>query len=93
MGSLSQPSKGSVKWDKRSHEVNAKRRLQYEVNPIKKRAINKLYHHSQPETRRELAKRRMQDTYHGNPSLIKEKAKRRAREAYSTNPSPIKGEG
>ena len=42
-GSLSQPSKGSVKWDKRSEKVNAKRRLQYKLNPIGKRLINKMY--------------------------------------------------
>ena len=100
-GSLSQLSEGSIKWGKRSEEVNAKRRLQYKLNPIGKRLINQSYYYSQPETRREKvlhayhsnpspAKRRMRDTYHANPSPIKEKARQRAREAYSTNPSPIK---
>ena len=100
-GSLSQLSEGSIKWGKRSEEVNAKRRLQYKLNPIGKRLINQAYYYSQPETRREKvlhayhsnpspAKRRMRDTYHANPSPIKEKARQRAREAYSTNPSPIK---
>ena len=85
-GSLSQPSEGSVKWGRRSEKVNAKRRLQYKLNPIGKRLINQMYYHSQPETRREKvlhayhtnpspAKRRMRDTYHANPSPIKEKAK------------------
>ena len=96
-GSLSQPSEGSIKWGKRSEEVNAKRRLQYKLNPIGKRLFNQMYYHSQPETRREKvlhayytnpshAKRQMRDAYHANPSPIKEKARQRAREAYSTNP-------
>ena len=99
--SLSQPTEGSVKWGKRSEKVNAKRRLQYKLNPIGKRLINQMFYHSQPETRREKvlhayhtnpspAKRRMRDTYHANPSPIKEKARQWRREAYSTNPSPIK---
>ena len=100
-GSFSQPSKGSIKWDKRSEVVNAKRRLQYKLNPISKRLINQRYYQSQPEIRSQKvlhayhanpshAKRRMQDAYHANPSPIKEKARQRRREAYSTNPSPIK---
>ena len=100
-GSLSQLSEGSIKWGKRIEEVNAKRQLQYKLNPIGKLLINQMYYYSQPETRREKvlhayhsnpasAKRRMRDTYHANPSPIKEKARQRAREAYSTNPSPIK---
>ena len=39
-GSLSQLSEGSIKWSKRSEEVNAKRRLQYKLNLIGKRFIN-----------------------------------------------------
>ena len=49
-GSLSQLSEGSIKWSKRSEEVNAKRRLQYKLNPIGKRLINQVYYYSQPET-------------------------------------------
>ena len=44
MGSLSQPSEGSIKWGKRSEAVNAKRRLQYKLNPISKRLINQRYY-------------------------------------------------
>ena len=96
-GFLSQPSKGSVQWGKRNQEVNAKRRLQYKLNPEGKRLINQMYYSSQPETRREKvlsayhanpspSKRSMQEAYHSNPSPIKDKARQRAREAYNANP-------
>ena len=81
-GSLSQPSKGSIKWDKRSEVVNAKRRLQYKLNPIRKRLINQRYYQSQPEIRSQ----KVLHAYHANPSL----AKRRMQDAYYANPSPIK---
>ena len=70
---LSQPSEGSIKWDKRREIVNAKRRLQYKLNPIGKRLINQQYYHSQPEIRRQ----KVLHAYHANPSH----AKRRMREA------------
>ena len=99
--SLSQPSEGSVKWSKRSAMVNAKRRLQYKLNPIGKRLLNQRYYNSRCDIRSQKvldayhanpsnAKRRMFDAYHANPSPIKEKARERARDAYAANPSPIK---
>ena len=66
-GSLSQPSEGYTKWGKRSEEVNAKRRLQYTLNPIGKQFINQMYYHSQPETQCE----KVLHAYHTNPSHAK----------------------
>ena len=40
-------TKESVKWSKRSAIVNAKRRLQYKLNPIGKQLINQMYYYSQ----------------------------------------------
>ena len=82
---LSQPSEGSIKWDKRREIVNAKRRLQYKLNPIGKRLINQQYYHSQPEIK-EKARQRAREAYSTDPSPIKEKARTRAREAYSVLP-------
>ena len=66
-GFLSQLSEGSIKWGKRSEEVNAKRRLQYKLNPIGKLLINQMYYYSQPETRRE----KVLHAYHSNPASAK----------------------
>ena len=63
-GSLSQPSEGSIKWDKRSEVVNAKWRLQYKLNPISKRLNNQRYYQSQPEIRSQ----KVLHAYHANPS-------------------------
>ena len=81
--------------------VNAKRRLQYKLNPVRKLLINQMYYNSQRDIRSQKvlhayhanplnAMRQMLDAYHSNPSTIKERARKRSKDAYTTNPSPIK---
>ena len=80
-------TKESVKWSRRNAMVNAKRRLQYKLNPVRKRLINQMYYNSQRDIRSQKvlhayhanplnAMRRMLDAYHSNPSTIKERVKR-----------------
>ena len=96
-GCLSQPSKGSAKWARRSAVVNAQRRLKYKLNPIGKRLSCRKYYYSQPTIRSQQvlrayhlnplpAQKRKFDAYHANSSPVK----RKVRDAYHANPSPVK---
>ena len=98
--SLSQPSKGSAKWARRSAVVNEKRRLKYKINPKGKRLSSSKHYHSQPNIRSQQvlrayhlnpspAKKRMLDAYHANPSPIRQ----RVMDVYHANPSPVKSKG